>query len=134
MNILGIDYGQRKIGIAFTEGFLPSPHSVVRFTKKEVAAETIRRICNQLEIQKIVIGKSNGINDKEAEEFAGMLEELTQLPIEFVDETLTSRESIRLMVEAQTSQKKRRELEDAVAATLILQTYLENHKETSHTQ
>jgi len=127
MKLLGIDFGKRKIGLSFSEGLLASPLSTISVkTEKQVLAEVVF-ICNKLGIEKIVLGLSGGIHDKAAKEFGDNITKQTNLPVVFVDETLTSREAVAKMVEGKTSKKKRRVMEDSVAATIILNSYLEEN-------
>ena len=128
MRFLGIDFGKRKIGLAYSEGLLPSPLSTIEVKTQKQALSEIHAICERLLIEKIIVGVSGGILDKEVRIFGRILSAQTHIPVEFVDETLTSRQAVTKMVEGKTTKKKRREMEDAVAATLILNSYLENSK------
>lgn len=127
MRLLGIDFGKRKIGLAYSEGFLPSPLSTIEVKTQRQALSEIQAICERLSINKIVIGVSGGALDNETRIFGRILSGQMNIPVEFVDETLTSRDAVTKMVEGKTTQKKRREMEDEVAATLILNTYLEQN-------
>lgn len=127
MKILGIDWGERRVGLAITEGEIPRPFGV-EFKIYNLKFK-IKELCEKEGIEKIVVGISEGKSAQRAREFGQELEKITGLPVEFFDETLTSQEAIRKMVEAGTSKKKRKEFQDAVSAALILQGYLED-KET----
>lgn len=128
MKMLGVDYGKKKIGIAYSEGLLAEPFSTIQVkTKKQVLTE-ISTICEKFEIEKIVIGLSGGPLDKETRAFGDQITKYAHITVDFVDETLTSREAVKKMVEGKTSRKKRRLMEDAVAATIILNTYLESQE------
>ena len=126
MRILGIDFGLKRIGVAFTEGFLPSPLTVIEVRSRKQALLDIKELCERLGIEKIIIGESGGTVDVKARAFGEELSKQTQIPTEFIDETLTSKEAIKKLIEGKTTKKKRREMEDAVAAAIILNTYLEN--------
>lgn len=128
MKFLGIDYGKRKIGLAYSEAMLPSPLTTIEVKTQKQALSEIQAICERLAIEKIIVGVSGGILDQEAKIFGRILSGQVGIPVDFVDETLTSRDAITKMVEGKTTQKKRREMEDAVAATLILNTYIENQE------
>lgn len=128
MKILGIDFGQRKIGLAITEGFLAEPLGIIEIkncpTKRDLASPEqlgISRICQEQDIEKIVIGLPEGRLAAKVEKFASQLGKLTDLPVEFQDETLTSQEAVAKMREIGKKLKD----EDAIAAALILQGYLD---------
>lgn len=128
MKILGIDFGKRKIGLAYSEGLLASPLTVIKVKTQKQAISEIASICERLAIEKIVIGLSGGSLDRAVLPFGENLSKITNTPLAFVDETRTSKEAIAKMVEGKTTKKKRKVLEDAVAATIILNTYLEKEK------
>lgn len=133
MRLLGIDFGESKIGLAYSEGLLASPLSVISVkTQKQMLSE-VTSICKRLNIERVVLGLSGGSLDKKILAFGKTVSEVAHVPVDFIDETLTSKEAVKKMVEAKTTKKKRREFEDAVAATILLNTYLENQK-TQDTQ
>jgi putative transcription antitermination factor YqgF len=117
MNLLGIDFGERKIGLALAIGPLSEPVGIVSNLKEIV------EICQKNEVEKIIVGVSEGEMAKKQRKFAQELKALTGLPIELQDETLTTNEAILKMKEAGKRIKKIDE--DAFAATLILQSYLD---------
>lgn len=130
MRLLGVDFGKSKIGLAYSEGILASPLSVIPVKSQKKAAVEITAICARLSIEKIVLGLSGGILDKEVVAFGETLRRSANVSVDFVDEAFTSRDAVTKMVEGNTTKKKRREFEDAVAATLILNTYIENQNST----
>lgn len=125
MKILGIDYGEKRIGLAVSGGEIARPLMVIPVKNSKVGGR-IKKICEREDISKIVIGISEGRTAEKTREFGHELQKATGLPVEFFDETLTTQEAIRKMVEAGTSRKKRKEFVDAISAALILQGYLEN--------
>lgn len=125
MKILGVDYGRKKIGLALAEGPLAEPLAVVRGENPQELAKKIGQIVEKEAIDKIVIGISEGEMAKETRAFGEELRGKLNLPLEFFDETLTSQEATRLSVEAGVKRQKRKSFEDAFAATLMLQSYLE---------
>lgn len=122
MKILGIDYGERRIGLAVSEGEIARPLGVE--IKNQKSNLKIKELCEREGIAKIVVGISEGKMAGKTREFGRELQKTTSLPIEFFDETLTTQIAIKKMVEAGTSKKKRKEFSDAVSAALILQDYL----------
>ena len=119
MKLLGIDFGEKKIGLAMAESGLVEPLGVVKKLK------AISRICQEQGIEKIIIGLSEGKMAKKTRQFGEQLANLTGLPIKYQDETLTSEEAKRIMVKIGKPKKKRQRQIDAIAAALILESYLE---------
>lgn len=128
MQILGIDYGRKKIGLAVadSQSRIAEPLGVVRFANEDEAIEKILRLS---EASKAVIGISEGEMAEETKDFARKLEEILKIPVVFQDETLTTYEAQRLSITANIKRKKRKALEDAYSATLILQSYLDEQPE-----
>jgi len=126
MIYLGIDYGLKKAGFAISSGKLASPLKVIHFSSHLQLLQGILKIVEDEGVEKIVIGLSDGMTAQAAKSFSNMLEVETGLPIEFQDETLTTKDAQRLSIEAGINRKKRQRLEDAYAATLILQSYLDS--------
>lgn len=113
MKILGIDYGRSKIGLAIAEGRLAEPWKVVN------PIELMKILANE-KFDKIVVGISEGEMGTESGKFA------KTLGAETFDETLSTQEAQRLSREAGVSKKKQRGMEDAYAASIMLQNYLDS--------
>ena len=124
---LGIDYGPKNIGLALSYGKIASPYKVLKAKNLILLIQKIKKICQSQKIKKIIIGLPEGILAKETKKFAHLIKEKTSLPTTFVDETLTSQESLQKTLEAKIPLKKRKTLSHAFAATLILQNYLDNN-------
>lgn len=118
MNLLGIDFGEKKIGLALATGPLAEPIGIIDIRNWELG---IKRICQEQEIEKIILGISEGKMAEKTKKFAQELGEIIGLPIEFQDETLTTNEAVVKMREI----GKRVKDEDAISAALILQAYLD---------
>jgi putative Holliday junction resolvase len=125
MNILGVDYGRNKIGLAIATTMLAEPYKVIRAKSLKDAVKKVEKVIRAERAEKVVVGISEGKVAKETKEFAEKLGEALNLPIVLQDETLSTQEAQRLSIEANISRKKRHELEDAYAAALILQNYLD---------
>ena len=119
MKILGIDYGKRKIGLAIADGPLAEPWKVIRYKDKESIEKDVKNIAKEEGIQKVVVGISEGIMGEESKNFAQSLGATT------FDETLSTQEAQKLSREAGIGQKKRHEMEDAYAAAIMLQNFLD---------
>jgi len=122
MVILGIDFGLKKIGLALAQGGLIQVLGVVKNSPK--LFDELEKICRRNEVEKVVVGITSGPLSLKIKKFARELSSELGLPVEFQDETLTSREAIAKMIEEGIKKKKRRRLEDAAAAACILKEYL----------
>jgi putative Holliday junction resolvase len=127
MKILSIDYGQRKIGIAFSETIIAEPYCVLKYQSEDMVIDKILEIIKSLNIEKVIIGVSEGISAENSKAFGNKLLKKININLEFVDETLTTKEAQDYSIEAGIRRSKRRQLEDAYAATVMLQWYLEKH-------
>ena len=125
MRLLGIDFGLKKIGLAMSEGGIMDPLLVIENSKE--AFQKISSLCQEHEIEQIVVGLPKGKLVPQIKEFGEKLASLIKLPVVFQDETLTSKLAIAKMIEAGKGRMARREKEDAIAAALILQDYLEKN-------
>lgn len=123
MRILGIDFGIAKIGLAIADNGLAQPMGVIRNHQKTLTR--IAQLVEQKKIEKIIIGVSEGKIGQRAREYGKQLEKITGIKIFFQDETLTTKEAIAKMIEAGKKKKYRQEKEDAFAAAIILQAYLD---------
>ena len=126
MRILGIDYGRRKIGIAFGDERLVEGFTVVRYEDEKKALEKIIKIIKKEKVNEIVIGVSEGQIGEESRRFGEKLGKKVNLPVHFQDETLTTQDAQALSIIAGIKRKKRRALEDAYSAALILRNYLDS--------
>jgi putative holliday junction resolvase len=124
-NILGIDWGRAKVGLAWSAGKLSEPLEVIRFNDREVLFNKLREIVKDMEIKKIVVGISEGRSAIETREFGKAIEEALQMPVTFFDETLSSRDARMYSQAAGIKRSKRKKLEDAYAASLMLQMYVD---------
>lgn len=118
MKILGIDFGLSKMGLALSEGSLSEPYGIISAQGWE---KTLKRICEEERIEKIVVGLAGDKIGEKQSQFGQKLAKLMGLSVEFQDETLTSQEALAKMRQIGKKIKD----EDAIAAALILQSYLD---------
>jgi len=133
--LLGFDYGRARIGVAVSDEtqIIVSPFCVIYVEKKlPLAVKQIKLKTDPLgPFEQLVVGLPLLLNGKEGEMahearlFAQMLEKEFQLPVTFWDERLTSSQAEKLMKEDNRSRKQRSKAIDTLAATLILQNYLD---------
>ncbi|MBM3201661.1 MAG: Holliday junction resolvase RuvX [Chlamydiae bacterium] len=135
--IIAIDYGKKRIGLASADSFLKiaSPLSTIETSHGHVA--TIMSILafiksQNIEVEKFVIGLPLMLSGQEGpmtalvKQFAKILEDKSGKQVVFYDERLTSSEVENLMRGSDINRKKRKEHTDQLAATLLLQTYLQS--------
>lgn len=125
-SILGLDYGRRKVGIAISEGSFATPLKVVRYKDLDGLLEKIGKIVSDKKIEKIVVGVSSGKMAEESKEFAKELGSELRIRVETHDEILSTKMAQKKAIEAGVRREKRQKMEDAFAAALILENYLEN--------
>lgn len=126
MVFLGIDYGERHVGLAISsEGFVSRPlHTISR--KK--ALDTISTICTENTVATVIIGLPDGEISKRIRLFGKLLQKRLNVPVIYWDETLSTKRAIQALIASGVGQKKRREKEHTTAAALILQSYLDRNK------
>ncbi len=124
--ILGIDYGRKKIGLALAEGKLASPLKVLRVKSQSEAISKIENEVEKEKIDKVVVGVSEGEMREEIKKFVEKLKEKLNVSITTWDETLSTKDAIKLSIEAGIKQKKRKKMEDAYSATIMLQEYIDS--------
>jgi putative Holliday junction resolvase len=138
MRTLGLDYGRRRLGLALSDdsGTLASPlpaYSRSRSRQQDLAV--LARLSCDRRVAQIVVGLPLNMNGscgemaEEARAFAQQLSNLTGLPVELVDERLTSQEAERTLIQGNVSRRRRRTLRDSLAAVLILQCYLDRRRQ-----
>ncbi|WP_102223568.1 Holliday junction resolvase RuvX [Acidimangrovimonas sediminis] len=127
--LAGLDFGDKTIGVAVSDGLLSvaTPLETIRRVKFTKDAEALLAILAKREIGGIVLGLprnmdgSEGPRCQKTRAFARNLSGLTDLPITFWDERLSTVAAERALLEADTSRKRRAEVIDHVAAGYILQ-------------
>lgn len=117
--ILGIDYGRSKVGLSIADGPLSEPLKVIRYKDLDKLVSEIKNLIEKENIEKVVVGVSEGKMGEESKDFA------KNFNAETFDETLTSQDAQALSREAGISRKKRHEMEDAYAAAIMLQNYID---------
>lgn len=126
MIILGIDVGLAKTGVARAEGSFAEPRAVIHEKDISRLVSTIQNLAVKEQAEKVVIGIPEGELVTLANEVGDKLGDLG-IDVEFWDETLTTQDAQRLAIEARMPQQKRREFEDAIAAAVMLQSYLDGN-------
>jgi len=123
--LIGVDCGDRKTGIAISFGSLAQPFAVVRSDK---AVKRIKSLIEKEKVDAVIVGISENVQAENAKRFGESLSRYVKIPILFWDETLTTQEAQKLSLEAGIKRSKRKNLEDAYAAALLLQSFLDSRK------
>ncbi|MGQ9608873.1 MAG: Holliday junction resolvase RuvX [bacterium] len=135
MRILGLDIGEKVIGAAISDPLktiAQGIESIKRLSIKE-DIENIKRLINDYEVEKLVIGLPKmmngkiGIQAQKVINFVQQLENEIDIPIIMTDERLTTVIADKVLIEGNMRRKKRKQTIDKVAATLILQGYLDSY-------
>ncbi|HET9659665.1 MAG TPA: Holliday junction resolvase RuvX [Thermomicrobiales bacterium] len=132
--LLGLDVGGKRIGIAVSdEGqILASPWGMVEQGRN--AIEQIGRIARETGAVAIVAGLPTGLSGREGSQaaetrrFADSVGATLDLPLSYWDERLTSSQAERMLIDAGMRRKDRRGQIDALAASLMLQNYLDSRR------
>lgn len=136
MRIMGLDYGSKTVGVAVSDAMLLTAQGVeiIRRKDENKLRQTLARIeelIGEYGVEEIVLGLPKNMNDtmgprvEATLEFQEKLERRTGLPVHTWDERLTTVAADRTMREAGIRREHRKEYVDMIAATLILQGYLD---------
>ena len=139
MRTLGLDYGSKTVGVAVTDplGLTAQGVEIIRRQKENHLRKTyqrIRELCEQYDVEKIVLGLPLNMDDTMGDraektlEFKNELERRLSVPVLLVDERLTTVEAIEIMDEAGIKVSEREKYVDMIAATIILQDYMNSQE------
>ena len=136
MIILSVDYGDKRTGIAVCDKLemLASPVCVITEWNKDVLAKKIVDVANEKRAEHIVIGLpknmdgTKGFRADACEELGETIRTITDIPISFWDERLTTVSAHRILSDNNVRGKKRKNCVDAVAADIILQDFIDSRK------
>jgi putative Holliday junction resolvase len=136
MRYLGLDIGDRWIGVAVSDpsGKLASPLTIIGRTQDAADLEAIGSIIERNDIGKIIVGLprslsgSLGRQAEKVQDFTRQLCQHTEVPVEFRDERLTTVSANRLMRESLAKKSKTKARDDAAAAAIILQGFLDEDR------
>ena len=132
MKYMGLDVGDRNIGIAISSGIIAQGLCVYKRTEYKKDIEYIKKLIEEHSVFKVVVGLPKNMNGsigfqgekviKFCDDLKSVLSE--EIVIEFMDERLTTVLANNFMLEADMSRKKRKNIVDKIAAQIILQDYL----------
>lgn len=135
MRVLGLDIGERRIGVAVSDLLGLTAQGVETWERRGLAKdmEHFRTLAKDWDAGRWVLGlpiNMNGTHGDRAtsvEAFGAALSEATGLPVEYCDERLTTVAAHKVLIEGGTRRDKRKGVVDKVAAVFILQTWMDSH-------
>jgi len=135
MRMLGLDLGSKTIGIAISDplGIVATPLETFRFREGDLdaALQRVLRVVEDREIVRIALGLPKnmdgtiGFQGEYCERFRRMIEDKISIDVVMIDERLTTSQVSKLMIASDASRKSRQHAIDKLAATIILQSYLD---------
>ncbi|HYX92895.1 MAG TPA: Holliday junction resolvase RuvX [Myxococcaceae bacterium] len=138
MRTMGLDVGTRTVGIAVSDalGITAQGLTTLRRTNLKSDLAEMKRLVAEHEVTRLVVGLplnmdgSEGPRAQASRAFGEAAARATGLPLEYQDERLTTVAAERVLLEADVSRRKRREVIDRLAAQLILQSWLDARRPT----
>ena len=139
MRILAVDHGEKRIGLALSDptATIASPLQVIEHVSRLMDAAQVATLAQENDVGMIVIGQSfdeeglPNLAGRRAAKFAAALREQTSVPVVLWDESLSTQDARATRVELGVSRKKRAGHHDALAAVVILQSYLESNRSST---
>ena len=137
MRYLGLDLGTKTLGVSISDptGLIASSHTIIRHNEEYDRLITdVKNIVLEKNVQEIVLGLPKNMNNtigpkgELSYKFKEKLEKELNLPVHLMDERLTTKQATDLLISNDTSRKKRKQVIDAMAATIILQSYLDKER------
>ncbi len=133
--ILAVDPGEKRLGIAVSDptGTIANPLTVLKHTARELDAATIAALAQEQEAVKIIVGQAldeeggETPSSRHAARLAEAIQRQTELPVELWDESDSTQAARSAYIEMGVPRRKRSGHLDQIAATVILQTYLDAH-------
>lgn len=133
MVVMAIDYGDAHTGVAISDptGFLAGTTTTIHSRKEQVVLEELARLVRENRVEELVMGFPRNMDGTEGpraqmyRDFAAQVEQMTGLAPVLWDERRTTVDAHRILFESGKNAKKRKKTVDAVAASLILEGYLD---------
>ncbi|MBM6619686.1 Holliday junction resolvase RuvX [Bacillus suaedaesalsae] len=138
MRILGLDVGTKTVGVAVSDemGWTAQGLETIQINeeKKEFGFKRLKEIIEEYDADSIVVGLPKNMNGtigprgEACQMYAEMLKETFGLPVQLWDERLSTMAAERILISADVSRKKRKKVIDKLAASVILQGFLDSKK------
>jgi putative holliday junction resolvase len=136
VRILAVDHGEKRIGLALSDptATIASPLKVIEHLSRLLDAAQVANVAHENEVGLIVIGQSfdeegrPNLAGRRAAKFAEALKEQTQTPVVLWDESFSTQDARAARIALDVSRKDRSGHQDALAAVMILRSYLESNR------
>ncbi len=136
MRVLGIDFGDKNIGLALSDRLLITAQALGSYRPKSKPEDEryFKELVSKYEIGKIVVGLplrmdgSQGTRVEKTKKFARWLESTLSLPVILWDERLTTQQAAKILQEQKIKNKRKKTIEDQISAAIILSSYLERKR------
>lgn len=134
MKYLGLDLGSRTLGVSVSDktGMIASSFKTIRHQEEyDLLLQEVKKLVQELGIDAIVLGFPKNMNNtigpkgELSLKFKEKLESILPIPVYLQDERLTTKEATNILIKGNTSRKNRKKVVDSLAATIILQSYLD---------
>lgn len=134
MRYLGLDLGSRTLGVAVSDktGLIASNYKTIRHNEEyDLLLEEVNKLVLELSVDAVVLGMPKNMNGTIGPKgelsimFKDNLEKILSIPVYLQDERLTTKSATDILIQGNVSRKDRKKVVDSVAATIILQTYLD---------
>jgi putative Holliday junction resolvase len=134
--VLGLDLGDARVGVAISDADrrLAVPHGTIRTGQPPGELKAVAALVRDLEVTAVVVGHprsmsgASGPRAQQAEAFAEALRAIVEVPVELQDERLSTVQAERALRDAGLPGKRRRQVVDESAATVILNAWLDAHR------
>lgn len=135
---MGLDYGTKTVGVAISDllGLTAQGIETIRYEENndEQIMNRLQELVQEYDVSQFVVGLPKNMNGSIGERaeacqhFARVIEERFKLPVKLWDERLTTMAAEKMLISADVSRKKRKKVIDKMAAMMILQGYLDSHR------
>lgn len=138
MRIMGLDVGSKTVGVAVSDlmGWTAQGVEIIKIDEAtgKFGIDRLKELITTYEVSKVVIGLPKNMNNsigpraEASMQYGKLVEKETQLPVEYIDERLTTVQAEKMLInEGNVSRKKRKKVIDKLAAVILLQNYLDSN-------
>lgn len=132
MRYLGLDLGTKTLGLAISDrlGTISSPYKVLRYSNVDNLIKELIEVIEKEKVDELVLGLPKNMNGslgfaaERSMNFKEKLESVIDIKIHLIDERLSTKEAENILISADVSRKKRKKVIDGMAASIILDTFL----------
>jgi len=140
IRVLGLDLGEKRIGVALSDALGLTAQGLMVLHRRDLDQDLaeVLAVARKHQVQEIVIGLPRHLDGRlgdgavEVQDWVERLQKGLGVPVHTFDERLTTLQAERVLLEANVSRRKRRQVIDKMAAGLILQAFLDSHRQAPH--